>query len=316
MKDPKMKNLVLRVGPKRAEWWLETLQELLPELRCCLWEKPGDPMAVQYAAVWRPPPGGLARFWNLRAVFSIGAGVDHVLNDPEYPVSIPLYRTVAPDLVQRMSEFVLLHVLRYHRRLPEFECLQSLARWDQLISPPARERVVGVMGLGTIGKAVAQALQKSGFQVRGWARSMHEVAGVRCFAGSEQLTAFLGDCEILLCLLPLTAETNGILKRDLFDALPRGAFLINVGRGEHLVEHDLLHALDSGQLAGAALDVFRQEPLPPEHPFWQRPEIALTPHVASLIDPIIGSKILAANIRRHLGGDPLTELRVDPVRGY
>ncbi|MCB1714519.1 MAG: glyoxylate/hydroxypyruvate reductase A [Candidatus Competibacteraceae bacterium] len=308
--------LLLRVGPKNSEWWLNTLQALLPELHCRLWDSPGDPMAVQYAAVWRPPAGGLAQFWNLQAVFSIGAGVDHVLNDPAYPAAVPLFRTVAPDLTQRMIEYVLLHVLRYHRRVPELEKLQSRGQWKQLISPLAADRVVGVMGLGHIGQAVAQALRGIGFQVRGWARSKHALNGIQCFAGQTQLAGFLRDCEILVCLLPLTDATRDMLNQQVFSALPRGAFLINVGRGEHLVEQDLLQALNEGQLAGATLDVFRHEPLPPEHPFWQQPDLTLTPHVASLIDPVVGSKILAQNIRRHLAGDPLTEFRVDVARGY
>ena len=311
-----MNTLLLKVGPKNAQWWLRTMQSLLPELECRLWDDPGDPMKIRFAAVWRPPPGGLAKFWNLQAVFSIGAGVDHVLADPDYPAAVPLFKTIAPDLTQRMIEYVLLQVLYYHRRWPELAEQQAQARWQQLISPLAADRIVGVMGLGAIGAEVARALCSVGFAVRAWARSEHDLEGVQCFAGPNQLTLFLEKCEILICLLPLTRTTEGILNARLFAALPQGAVVINVGRGEHLVEQDLLDALDKQHLAGASLDVFRQEPLPPEHPFWRHPKIIITPHIASLIDPAVGSQVLAANIRRLLSGDPLTELRIDLTHGY
>ena len=311
-----MKTLLLKVGPKNAQWWLQTMQSLLPELQCRLWDDPGNPTDVRYAAVWRPPPGGLANYWNLQAVFSIGAGVDHVLSDPDYPVSVPLYKTIAPDLTQRMIEYVLLQALYYHRRMPELAEQQVQSRWDQLISPLASDRSVGIMGLGAIGLEVARTLHRIGFSVRAWTRSQRNLEDIECYFGDAQLEVFLEKCEILICLLALTAATKEILNARLFDSLPQGAIVINVGRGEHLVEQDLLDALEQQQLAGATLDVFKQEPLPPEHPFWRHPKIKVTPHLASLIDPAVGSQVLAANIRRLLGGDPLNELRVDLTRGY
>lgn len=306
--------LIIHVTGERAEWWRQNLQTLLPELDCRLWNAPGDPAGIDYAAVWRPPPGGLKRFPKLQAIFSIGAGADHVLNDPELP-PVPVIRLAGPALTQRMREYVALHVLRCHRRQAELDAAQRAAQWRQLIIPTADERSVGVMGLGELGRAAAEALRALGFRVAGWTRSPHRLEGVACFHGRTQFADFLARSEILVCLLPLTPETDGILASELFDRLPQGAWVINAGRGEHLVEQDLLAALESGHLSGAVLDVFRTEPLPPEHPFWRHPKITVTPHVASLIDPQTGGRLLADSIRRYRAGE-LRRGFVDPGRGY
>jgi len=308
-------SLIIRVGGARAQWWLDTMQSLLPELECRAWDDPGDPGQVEIAVVWRPPPGGLKRFPNLRGIFSIGAGVDHVYADPELPRDVPVFRLVGPDLAQRMREYVALHVLRYHRQLPAMEAQRASRAWEQPITPLAGDRTVGILGLGALGGSSARTLRDLGFRVRGWARAQRELNGVEVFAGASRLPAFLADTEILVCLLPLTPATSGILDARLFAGLPRGAYLINCARGQHLVEADLLAALDSGQLAGATLDVFHEEPLPAAHPFWDHPAITITPHTASLIDPEVGGRLLAANIRRFLAGEALAE-RVDPAQGY
>lgn len=291
------------------------MQALLPEMECRLWEDPGDPADVEYAVVWRPPPGGLKRFANLKCIVSIGAGIDHVLVDPELPAGIPIIRTVGDDLRQRMREYVTLHVLRFHRRLPEFEAQQATAAWDQHITPTAPRRKVGVMGLGNMGRACAEALAYMGFDVAGWSNSPKDLPGIACFAGPGELDALLLRSEILVNLLPLTPRTEGILNAELFAKLPQGAALISAGRGEHLVEEDLIPALDSGQLGGATLDVFHEEPLPAEHPFWSDPRILVTPHTASLIDPAAGAGAIADNLRRFMRGEPVADMS-DLEKGY
>lgn len=308
-------SLVIRVGQARAEWWRAHMQTLLPEIECRSWDDPGPLEAVKYAVVWKPPAGGLKRFPNLEVIVSIGAGIDHILVDPELPQGVPIIRTTGSDLTQRMREYVCLHVLRFHRRLPELEEAQPLREWRQGVNPPAYERKVGVMGLGNLGADAAKALAAIGFDVAGWARSEKTIEGVTCLAGEAGLAPFLQRTEILVCLLPLTEETRGILSADLFAQLPEGASVINAARGEHLVDADLLDALDSGHLASATLDVFHEEPLPAEHPFWDHPKVLVTPHVASLIDPVAGGKMIADNLRRFISGEPVPDL-VDLTKGY
>lgn len=310
-----MTALVIRVNPGRARWWLEHMQSLLPEIDCRPWDDPGDPDEIDIAVVWKPPAGGLKRFRNLKVIVSIGAGIDHVLADPELPRHVPIIRTTSSDLTLRMREYVLLHVLRLHRRLPEIEAAAAEHRWAPIISPLARDRCVGLMGLGLLGSDCAKSLSAVGFNVRGWARRAKKIPGVEVFAGDRGLLGFLKDTDILVCLLPLTPATKRILSARLFKALPKGASIINVARGEHLVEDDLLTALDQGYLSAATLDVFEQEPLSPHHPFWNHPKILVTPHIGSLIDPVTGGQMIAANIRAFLLGEKINDM-VDLSRGY
>jgi glyoxylate/hydroxypyruvate reductase A len=265
--------------------------------------------------VWRMAPGMLKTLPNLRFIFSRGAGVDHLLLDPNLPQGVPICRVVDPYLTQRMSEYVALHVLRYHRRQPEFDAQQAQGKWHELYFPTAPERKVGIMGLGELGSAAAQALKSLGFDVAGWTRSAKSVSGIENFHGPEGLEAFLARSEILVCLLPLTSETKGILNADLFRRLPKGAVIINAARGGHLVQDDLIPALDSGALSYAALDVFTPEPLPADHPFWRDPRITLSPHVASITDPRTVVQLIAENVRRWRAGEALLHL-VDVKRGY
>lgn len=313
-----MSVVVVRVAGARATWWLETLRDLLPEMEVRFWEDPGDRAKVEVAVVWQPPAGELKNFPNLKAIVSMGAGVDHVLRDPELPHHVPIIRTVGPELTQRMREYVLLHVLRFHRRLPEIEEAFKRREWNQIITPVAQSRTVGVLGLGNLGADCARHLAQVGFCVHGWSRRPKQpggLEGVTCHHGPDGLAALLKQSEILVCLLPLTPETTGILNKDLFARLPEGACLINAGRGPHLVEADLIPALDSGQLGGATLDVLHVEPAPDDHPFWRHPKILLTPHVASLIDPASGARLIAENVRRFLAGHPVPDM-VDVTQGY
>ncbi|MCL4117474.1 UNVERIFIED_CONTAM: hypothetical protein GTU68_054835 [Idotea baltica] len=253
-------------------------------------------MGVEYALVWRPKTGSMSEYKNLKAIVSIGAGIDHVLADEELPKNVPIIRTVGADLTQRMREYVALHVLRHHRDMPKIQESQRNSEWNQIVVPPAPQRRVGVMGLGNLGAAAAQTLAGLGFETIGWSRSEKHIEGVKTYAGKDGLGAFLEGTEILVNLLPLTQHTRGILNADMFNQLKRGACIINAARGPHLVDSDLLASLESGQVSNATLDVFHIEPLPEDHPFWQHPNITVTPHIASLIDAPTGSKIIAANI--------------------
>jgi glyoxylate/hydroxypyruvate reductase A len=308
-------SLIIHVGTRRAPWWKEHLQDLLPEITCRAWDDPGDDDAVRYAVVWNPPPGGLKRFRNLKVIVSIGAGIDHILDDPELPRDIPIIRTTGADLTMRMREYVCLHVLRLHRRLPEIEAAQATREWVRFVNPLASERGVGIMGLGNLGGDCARTLAMIGFNVAGWSLRPKSIEGVRSFVGKQELKQFLERTEILVCLLPLTPATKGILNAGLFKNLPHGASIINAARGEHLVEADLLAALDRGKITSAVLDVFHNEPLPSDHPFWDHPKVMVTPHVASLIDPVAGGKTIAANIRRFIAGETVPDM-VDLARGY
>lgn len=283
-------------GAETSEW-IDLLAPLLPDFELRPLEDPGDPAAVRYAVAWMPPEGQLARFPNLRAIASVGAGIDHLLRDPELPRDLPILRTTGPDMVQRMREYVALHVLAHHRALSHTHAMQAEQRWRPIVTPVARHRRVGIMGLGQMGAACARTLAGLGFETSGWARSPRQVEGVAVFTGWEALHEFIEQTDILVCLLPATDETRDILNARLLALLPQGASLINAGRGDCLVEEDLIAALDSGQLSGATLDVFRTEPLPPSHPFWRHSSIRITPHIASMIDAGTGAEVVASNLR-------------------
>jgi glyoxylate/hydroxypyruvate reductase len=304
-------------GFDRADWWRDALQKASPGLEVRIWPDTGEPADIDYALAWKPRPGVLASLPNLKAIFSLGAGVDHIFLDPDLPDGVPVTRIVDADLTAGMSEYVLLHTLRYHRNQPAFERQQREHVWDMRMAElrQARETRVGILGLGELGQDAAGKLVALGFDVAGWSRTAKNFPGVTCFAGAAGLPAMLARTDILVCLLPLTPATRGILNADTFAAMPRGSFLINAGRGGHLVEDDLVPALDAGQLAGATLDVFATEPLPAEHPFWDHPAITISPHNASVTDPRSVAAQVAENIRRQRAGEPLLNL-VDRDAGY
>jgi glyoxylate/hydroxypyruvate reductase A len=297
-----------------AEAWRAELQARIPGLDVRIWPQVGDPADIDIALVWRPPLGELARYPNLKAILSLAAGIDGLIADPKLP-DVPIARMVDPSLTRTMTEYVLLAVLRHHREFDRFERAQRAREWAYAFPPQAADRRVGIMGLGELGRAAARALAAHGLQVLGWSRSPKAVDGVVSYAGRSELHAFLHRTEILVCLLPLTAETVGILDAATFAELPHGACVINVARGQHLVEADLVEALDSGHLGGATLDVFREEPLPPGNPLWAHPKVLVTPHVASYSVPATAADGVAANIRRIRAGEPLLH-QVDRARGY
>jgi len=298
-----------------ADVWREELTRRLPDLDFRVWpEAVGDPAEIEVALVWGAPRGELGRYPNLKAILSLGAGIDRMLEDPDLP-AVPIARMVDPSLTRTMAEYVLLAVLRHHREFDRYEREQRARRWAYAFPPHPGERRVGIMGLGELGAAAAKLVSGHGFAVLGWSRSPKAIDAVTSYAGRDELPTFLHRSDILVCLLPLTAETRGILDAELFAGLPHGAYVINVGRGEHLVEHDLLAALGSGHLAGATLDVFRSEPLPPDSPLWTEERILITPHVASYASPATAADGVAENIRRARAGRPLLH-QVDRARGY
>ena len=300
---------------EKTRWWVERLAALMPGRDVRSLRKVAVPGSVRYLVVWRPRPGDIAKFANVRAVISIGAGIDHVLADPDLPPGLPIIRTTGRDLTQRMREYVALHVLRHHRDMPRQLQAQRERDWHAIVVPVAPNRVVGVMGLGNLGAAAARTLADLGFATRGWSRRGGVVPGVETFAGYEEFAGFLSGCEILVNLLPLTDATRGILDADLFDRLAPGACVVNCARGAHLVEEDLLAALATGQIRQATLDVFRQEPLPGDHPFWHHPAITVTPHVAAQIDPATGARLIADNIETFDATGTCDDL-ADAARGY
>ncbi|MBN8187254.1 glyoxylate/hydroxypyruvate reductase A [Salipiger thiooxidans] len=299
----------------KTQWWVDMLAEMLPGWTVKALDAVTDPAEVEYAVVWRPRTGDIAKFPNLKAVVSIGAGIDHVLADSELPEGVPIIRTVGDDLTQRMREYVALHVLRHHRDMPRQLQAQAEKDWHAIVVPVAPNRTVGVMGLGNLGAAAAQTLSALGFNTRGWSKSPKDIPGVETFAGPEGMDAFLDGCEILVNLLPLTEQTTGILNAELFGKLAEGACLINCARGPHLVDADLLEALESGQIKQATLDVFHIEPLPVEHQFWDHPAITVTPHVASQIDAVTGGRIIAANLKTFEETGTCADV-ADAKRGY
>jgi glyoxylate/hydroxypyruvate reductase A len=295
--------------------WKPRLARLMPKLEVRIWPEIGDPAEIDYALVWRPEPGLLASLPNLKLILSLGAGVDHILCDPHLPPGVPIVRLVDPYMTDAMSEYIILQVLRLHRQDIDYRAQQEKGIWLELEQKNAAERAVGILGFGALGQDAARKLKGLGFDVALWGRRQRTVEGLRSYAGSAGLPALLGRSEILVCLLPLTAETEGILNASTFAMLPKRAALINAARGSHLVEEDLLAALASGRLSAAVLDVFRDEPLPAGHPFWHHPRIVVTPHIAAETHPPTAAPIIFDNIRRFEAGRPLLN-RVDPAQGY
>jgi glyoxylate/hydroxypyruvate reductase len=300
--------------------WEARLRALAPDRDVRVWpDRVGSPADIAYACAWQAPPGVLAALRNLKAIFSLGAGVDHVLADSTFP-DVPIVRIVDPDLTMRMTEYVVLHVLLHHRRQRRYDAQQRERVWHEHAQPPASAVAVGVMGLGVLGRDAASALSRLGFRVAGWSRTEKHLPGVECFHGDAGLDAFLRRSEILVCLLPATPATRGILRLELLRKLRRdgaagGAYLINVGRGALQVDADILAALDEGSLAGATLDVFPTEPLPETSPLWTHPKVTITPHCAAFSDP----DALVANVLRQIerfeAGAPLENV-IDRAQGY
>lgn len=297
------------------EEWTGALKRAEPTLDVRVWPDMRETADIDAALVWRPPTGLLASLPNLRAIFSLGAGVDHVFADAELPVGVPVVRLVDPALTSQMVEYVLLAVLHHHRRMDAYRASQTRSEWRQLPAADTAACRVGVMGLGEIGGAIATALARLGFAVAGWSRTPKAFDGIESFHGADQLTSFLARSDVVACVLPLTPETADILDAPAFAALPKGAYVVSAGRGGHVAEADLIAALESGHLSGAWLDVCQTEPLPPDNPLWRQPNVTITPHIAGWVLPRTASIQVIENLRRVLRGEPPHNI-VDPARGY
>lgn len=315
-----MAAILLAVTGLDPHLWEECFRTLAPTRDIRSWpERIGDPVDIAYACAWQAPHGLLAGLPRLKAIFSLGAGVDHLLADPALP-AVPLVRIVDPDLTMRMTEYVVLHVLMHHRRQRRYDAQQRARSWREHTQPPASAIAVGIMGLGVLGRDAASVLRRIGFRVAGWSRTPQTLPGVETFHGKDGLDGFLRRTEILVCLLPATPATQGILGLGLLRKLKRagaagGAFLINAGRGALQVDADVLAALDEGTLAGATLDVFSSEPLPPESPLWAHPKVTITPHNAAASDPGALAANVLHQIDRFEAGMALEHV-IDRARSY
>lgn len=309
-----MRILYYNEGEDPAEW-LGELKTALPDAEIRLWRE-GDNTPADYALVWNPPTALFRGRTELKAIFNLAAGVDSLLAmRDELPPCTPVFRLEDAGMAIQMAEYVAHGVFRYFRRFNEYEKQAKNRIWHMLEPNKREDFTIGIMGLGVMGKAVADALKPFGFPLRGWSRHMKNLHGITCYAGKEQMSAFLDNLRVLVCVLPLTIETKGILNRDCFRLLHHGAFLINVGRGAHLVENDLLEAMHTGYIRAATLDVTTQEPLPADHPFWNNEDITLTPHIAALTFCRETVEQVAGFIRAFERGD-MPMRAVDPVAGY
>lgn len=313
--------ILLAIEPESdAAPWRERLRRLLPGRAIVTSGALNDRKTVAYALSWRHAPGALAGLPNLKAIFSLGAGVDHLFRDPQLP-DTPIVRVVDPDLTNRMSEWVVLHALLHLRQQRLYDQRQAARHWEEdLVQPAAKDVRIGVMGLGVLGRDAVRKLETIGFDVAGWSRAKKRMAGARCFDGAKGLDDMLARTDILVALLPLTDETRGILNAGLLAKLARngrlgGPILINAGRGGLQVEKDIIAALDSGALKAASLDVFETEPLPQPSPLWRHPRVYVSPHSAALSEPGAVARGIAAQIKTFERGGKLKNV-VDRARQY
>jgi glyoxylate/hydroxypyruvate reductase A len=307
--------LLFKSDIDRGDSWRRALLALEPGLDLREWPEIGEPNDIDYALVWKPPKGELKSYPNLKVIFSVGAGIDHLASDPDLPAGVPVVRMVEPGLTAGMTEFVVMSVIYHHRFMLDYAAQARAHVWREIDQVPAWDRRVGIMGLGVLGGDAAEKLVSFGFDVAGWSGSPKNLPGVTSFHGAEGFLPFLNRSDILVCLLPLTPQTTDILDARAFAALPEGASLVSVGRGQQVVEQDLLAALESGHLDGATLDVFRDEPLPEDSPFWDHPRVVVVPHVASMTIARGACEFVVDNIRRFEAGQPLLHV-VDLDKGY
>lgn len=295
--------------------WLEALNAVDPSVDVQIWPNEKNKADIEFALCWNHPSGILQDYPNLRCVSSMGAGVDHCLNDQYFPKHLPLVRVVDPLLAQSMFEYVCSAAMYYFREFNTYQSLQQQRLWQPQEPKLIKDHTIGIMGLGALGSHCAEKFATMGFNVVGWSRSPKKIKNVTAFVGEKDLNNFLNQVDILVCLLPLTKSTYNILHKNTFNQLKNGAYLINVARGEHLVEDDLIDALSVTKLSGACLDVFRQEPLPEEHPFWGNKKILLTPHCSSVSSPISVAPQIINNYHLMKQGKALLN-QVDIQRGY
>ena len=310
-------NILLAVDFSAREWaeWLPALTRELPNDTLLRERGTVAPEDIEIAIVANPAPGVLDGLPRLRLVQSLWAGVEKLLADPNVPSHLPLARMVDPLMNEAMAETALWAVLSLHRRTFDYARQQREGRWARHSQPAAGQVGVAVLGLGQMGRTVALRLAANGYRVSGWSAHAASIPGVRTLAGDASLPALLADAQVLVNLLPLTAKTRGLIDARLLALLPRGASLVNLGRGAHVVEADLLAALESGHIGHAVLDVFATEPLPAGHPFWTHPKVTVMPHVAAPTDAANAAKVVAANVAALREGRPVHGL-VDRARAY
>ncbi len=308
--------IALHLPEMIPQWWMDALFEGLPEHTLKKWPKEiDDPAEVSYVITLKPEPNSLAEYPNLKAIFATSAGVDHFIEDSTLPSDVPLCRLTNPELSARMSEYVLFHILRFHRHHDAYQVSQKEHKWSPIQQVAASDVTVGIMGLGALGLDAARKLINVGFQVQSWSRTQKQEKGIKSFTGKDELPTFLNSSEFVVCFLPLTDQTRGLLNKHTLAMLPDNAVIINVGRGACLVDEDLIDALDTGKLRGAVLDVFAKEPLPEDHPFWSHPKVTMTPHVSTVTHPRMLGPNVRENIQRIENGKPPLNV-IDRTVGY
>lgn len=303
------------INPKGVEPWISALKEVDPDLDIRSFPNDTNRDEISFALTWRHPYGIFKDYPNLKCISSMGAGVDHLLRDPDLPKQVSIVRLVDPYLAQDMAEFVLALIMNHLRDLNAFKIKQTESIWKPADYLRIRDVKVGIMGMGAIGKRVATELQKTGFNVMGWARTGKEIPGITVYAGANEFPKFLNETDILVSVLPLTNETKGILNKKNLQLLPKNAFVINVGRGEQLIDEDLATLISEGHLSGASLDVFTEEPLPKNNILWKQPRVNVTPHIASLTNPTSVAPQIVDNYYRAKEGKPLLNV-VSREKGY
>lgn len=301
------------------QWFIDSLTKdllaLQNDLDLRVWPNIGNDDAIKFALVWNHPLGILKQFSNLKAINSLGAGVDHIFMDADLPHDVPIARIKDPYMANDIVQYVIAYVLHYIKRLDHWQAKQEQKEWSKIPPFNYADKTIGVMGIGFLGNKAIIALNHLGLKVIGWSNSPKQIENVKIYVGKSEFNTFLSHADILICMLPLTKETKGILNSETFSHLPKGAYLINIGRGNHLVEDDLLKAIDQEQISGAVLDVFCQEPLPSDHLFWKNKFIKVTPHIASVTNTATVAPQIIENYRRILANKPLLN-QVDVSKGY
>lgn len=308
--------ILLHRADGKTEPWIKDFGKFLPEAEVEIWHAGEKARPCDYAVVWAPPETMLPELGEVKAIFNTGAGVDALLKFGDaLPRHVPVIRLGDAGMGAQMAEYVVHGVLRYFRRFDQYETQARAGTWAPLPQFHREDFTVGVLGMGALGSQVLKALAPFGFPLRGWSRTEKSVAGVQCYHGPAGLDTFLRGTRVLVCMLPLTPDTSNIIDRSNMSKLPQGAFLINVARGAHLAEPDLLNLIKAGHIAGATLDVFRNEPLPAQHPFWQEPRITITPHISALTLRRESVQQIAEKIRKIENGEMVDGI-VDRNLGY
>ena len=308
-------SLLILSPTRETDSWVQAIKEVDASIDILVYPESVDNKSVEFVLAWNHPYGILKNYPNLKCISSMGAGVDYLLKDPELPKDVLLTRIVDPELSKTMFEFILAMVMNHLRGLTHFKQIQSKHHWQPAPYKRIEDVRIGIMGLGEIGTYVAEHLMKMGFSVNGWAQNPKPNCKAKVYLGSNELEAFMQSTDILVCLLPSTLKTKGLLNKETLHYLPKGASLINVARGDILMEKDLIDVLDSEHLLRASLDVFEKEPLPENHPFWIHRKIDVTPHVASLTNPKTVAPQIVENYWRMKKGEQLLH-EVSFEKGY